>query len=212
MKAEFWHRLWDRNEIGFHNEYVNKLFLENFPKLELKKHSRIFIPLCGKTVDIKWLLDNNYKVVGIELNEKAVNELFNYLKLKPTVKKVNNLILYSALNIDIFLGDIFQLDIKILDKIDMIYDRGAIVALPSEMRKNYTSHLINITEAALQLIITYEYNQNIMKGPPFSVEESQLKNYYNDYYNFKLLELIKPIGSEKLNISEKIWLLSPNNI
>ena len=212
MKAEFWHRLWDRNEIGFHNKYVNGLFLKNFPKLQLKKYSKVFIPLCGKTVDIKWLLDNDYKVTGIELNEKAINELFDSLKLEPNIKKAGSLLLYSAKNIDIFLGDIFALDKTILGKVDIIYDRGAIVALPSKMREKYTSHLINITDSALQLIITYEYKQNLMKGPPFSVEESQLKDYYSDYYNFKLMNIIKEIGSEKLNISEKIWVLNPKNI
>lgn len=65
METDFWNKLWDKSEIRFHNKEVNKLFLNNFSILELKKNSRIFIPLCGKTVDIKWLLDNGYSVVGV---------------------------------------------------------------------------------------------------------------------------------------------------
>lgn len=212
MNIDFWHKLWEKNEIGWHNEEVNKLFLKNFPQLALKKNSRVFIPLCGKTVDIEWLLDNDYSVVGIELNENAIKELFNYLKLNPTIKTVGPLTLYSAKNIDIFVGDIFELEKSTLGKVDTIYDRGAIVALPTEMRKKYTSLLVDITENAPQLIISYEYDQKLMEGPPFSVKESQLKDYYNDYYNLKLMETIKPKVFEELDMSETVWTLSRKNI
>lgn len=208
MDAEFWHKLWDTNNIGFHNKEVNQLFLENFPKLELKKNTRIFIPLCGKTVDIKYLLDNGYRVVGIELNENAVKELFSSLRIEASITTIGSLLLYSAKNIDIFVGDIFELNKLTLGKVDIIYDRGAIVALPSEIRKNYTLLLVSITNNAPQLIITYEYEQNLMEGPPFSVKESQLKAYYNDYYNLRLLEVVKPKAFNKLDISEAVWSLS----
>lgn len=211
MDADFWHKLWETNEIGFHNDEVNELFLKNFPQLELKKSSRIFIPLCGKTVDIKWLLDNDYSVVGVELNENAIKELFSSLKLETAVKNVGSLTLYSAKNIDIFIGDIFELNKETLGKVDAVYDRGAIVALPTEMRKKYTSLLVNITGNAPQLIISYEYDQNLMEAPPFSVKESQLKDYYSDYYNFKLMEVIKPKVFEKLDMSETVWTLNRKN-
>ena len=211
MNADFWHNLWNKNEIGFHNNNVNELFLKNFSQLELKENSRVFIPLCGKTVDIKWLLDNGYRVVGIELNENAVKELFDYLKLEARVKKIGSLTLYTAKNIDIFVGDFFELTKSILEKVDAIYDRGAIVALPSEMRKRYTSRLSILTDTAPQLIITYEYNQNLMDGPPFSVIESDLKNYYEDNYDIKLLEKIRPNGFIKLDMFETVFLLNKSN-
>ncbi len=211
MDAEFWHKLWDSNEIGFHNKDVNELFLNNFSKLNFKKNSRVFIPLCGKTVDIKWLLDNSYSVVAIELNENAIKELFSSLQLETSIKKMGSLTLYSAKNIDIFVGDIFELNQSILGKVDIIYDRGAIVALPTTMRQEYTSLLVNITQNTPQLIISYEYDQNLMEGPPFSVKESQLKEYYSDFYNLELMESIKPKVFTTLDISETVWLLNPKN-
>ena len=209
MDAQFWHRLWDTNNIGFHNEEVNELFLKNFLQLDLNKNTRVFIPLCGKTVDIKWLLDNGYKVVGIELNENAIKELFKSLNLEAIISKHGSLLLYSAKNIDIFVGDIFELDKLVLGKVDIVYDRGAIVALPSEIREKYTSVLVRITENAPQLIICYEYEQNLMQGPPFSVKEADLKDYYKDYYNFELMQAVKPEVFKKLEISESVWCLSP---
>ena len=211
MEAEFWHKLWDTNNIGFHNEEVNKLFLNNFPKLDLKRNSKVFIPLCGKTVDIKWLLNNGFCVIGVELNENAIKELFSYLKLEASVKTIGSFTLYSSTNIDIYVGDIFELDKIILGKIDFIYDRGAIVALPDEMRKKYTSLLVSITANAPQLLISYEYDQNLMKGPPFSVKEIHLKDYYGAYYNIEPMEIIKSNGFTKFDISEAVWNLSPKN-
>lgn len=208
MDAEFWHNLWDKNNIGFHLEDVHKLFLNNFNHLGLKKNSRVFIPLCGKTVDIKWLLDNGYRVVGVELNESAIKELFIFLNINPKIKEVGSLVLYSAENIDIFVGDIFKLNKTTLGKVDATYDRGAIVALPSEMRENYTSLLIDITEKAPQLIITFEYKQNLMEGPPFSVGKKQLKDYYGNDYDVKSLEFIRPKEFEELDGYEIIWMLN----
>lgn len=211
MHAEFWHKLWDTNDIGFHLENVNELLLRNFNKLGLKKNSRVFIPLCGKTVDIKWLIDNGYKVVGAELNENAIKELFIYLNLNPKVTQEGSLILYSALNIHIFVGDIFELDKSILGNVDAVYDRGAIVALPDKMRENYTSFLKDITNQAPQLIITFVYNQDLMAGPPFSVGQKQLKDYYKDSYTIKSLETLKPKEFQQLGGSEVVWLLKPLN-
>ncbi len=211
MHADFWHKLWDTNDIGFHADDVNTFLLTFFSYLELKENSRVFIPLCGKTLDIEWLLNKGYRVVGAELNEKAIKELFSSLKLEVTVKKRGSLTLYTAKNIDIFVGDIFELDKETLGSVDAIYDRGAIVALPTEMRNKYTSLLLNITANAPQLVISYEYDQDLMEGPPFSVKESQLKDYYNEYYDFKLMQSSKPKAFEELDISETVWLLTRKN-
>lgn len=207
MEANFWNSLWENNDIGWHKEKPNDFLIKHFYKLGLKSNDRVFVPLCGKTMDIKWLLDNGFKVVGCELNEKAIKELFAYLNLDPEVKTIGCLLLYSAKNIDIFVGDIFNLDYNTVGTIDAIYDRAAIVALPSSMREKYSRHLITISKNASQLILSLEYNQNLMEGPPFSVQEKVLKEYYIDSYNFKLLERKKSIEFSKIDAYETIWLL-----
>ena len=159
MKEEFWHQKWKLGDIAFHESEVNPFLIEHFEKLNLQKDSRIFLPLCGKTRDITWLLACGYRVVGAELSEIAIKELFKDLVLVPEISKVGDLIHYRANNIDIFVGDIFAVSADYLGSVSAIYDRAALVALPAEIRENYTSHLINISDAAPQLLITYEYNQ-----------------------------------------------------
>lgn len=209
MEADFWHSLWEKNETGWHLDDTNPFLLEFFPKLELKEESRIFIPLCGKTIDIKWLLSKGYRVVGAELNENAIKALFNSLSLEPNIQKVGNVTLYHATNIDIFVGDIFELTREMLGNVDAIYDRGALVALPKEMRIQYTSLLRNITNSPPQLLINFEYDQSLYDGPPFSIAKTEIEEHYGSSYTFKLLKSFKvgngPFG--ETSAYENIWLL-----
>jgi len=209
MEADFWHNLWETNNTGWHLGDTNPFLLEFFSQLELKEESRIFIPLCGKTIDINWLLSQGYKVVGAELNENAIKELFNSLLLQPNIQKIGNVTLYHAKNIDIFVGDIFELNSEMLGKVDAIYDRGALVALPKEMRNEYTSLLLNITKPVPQLLINFEYDQSLYAGPPFSITKTEIQQHYRELYDIKLLKSFKIEEGPFAQISayENIWLL-----
>ena len=66
MEAEFWHERWREQRIGFHLEKVNPTLLRHWPVLNPAPGSRVFVPLCGKTLDIGWLLDQGHKVCGID--------------------------------------------------------------------------------------------------------------------------------------------------
>ena len=104
--------------------------------------SQVFLPLCGTTLGIAWLFSKGYRVAGAELSEFAIEPLFIELGVDPVVTTLGNTAHYSAENIDIFVGDIFELSSEIIGMVDAIYDRAALVALPEEMRKKYTKHLL----------------------------------------------------------------------
>lgn len=210
MEASFWHNKWQRGEIAFHQSRANPLLVTHFAALNLAKDSRVFLPLCGKTLDIAWLLAAGYRVVGAELSKIAIDELFQSLGLPPTITKAGELTHYSADNIDIYVGDIFKLSPQTLGRVDAIYDRAAIVALPAELRQQYTSHLVNITQAAPQLIITYEYDQSQVDGPPFSVSADELMRHYGDAYQLTALASCDVEGGMKGRTSavETAWLLT----
>ena len=80
---------------------------------------------------------------------------------------------YSADGIDIFAGDIFEITADVLGPVDAVYDRAALVALPEGMRRRYAAHLAGITAVAPQLLVTFEYDQAEMDGPPFSITEEE---------------------------------------
>jgi len=213
MDKDFWHERWEKNEIAFHMREVNPMLVKHFSKIALQKQKRIFIPLSGKTLDIEWLVNLGYKIVAIELNENAIKSLFRELDIEFSVIVENDFIIYRANNIEIFIGDFFDLSKSILGDVDFTYDRAALVALPKDMRKKYSSHLLNISNNASQLLISYEYDQNSMKGPPFSVKKDEIQEYYDDIYSIILLEENTNIPSglkKKSQANEKIWLLQNN--
>ena len=161
MDAGFWRQRWERNEIAFHEGEANPLLVTYFSALSLPEGSRVFVPLCGKTRDIHWLLSHHYRVAGAELSEIAVKQLFSDLGVEPAITVIDQVRRYSSNDIDIFVGDIFSLSRSILGPIDAIYDRAALVAFPESMRDQYTAHLIEITDRAPQLLISYDYDQQI---------------------------------------------------
>ncbi len=209
MRAEFWHERWATNDIGFHEAEPNPLLKKYITRLKLQAGSRVFLPLCGKTLDIHWLLSEGYSIAGAELNEQAVQQLFAELGLQAVVSIEGPLIHYRAANIDIWVGDIFDLNQKALGPVDAIYDRAALVALPDEVRKRYTQHLMDITGQARQLLIVFDYDQSKMDGPPFSIPATEITEHYGEVYRGQLLESVAVKGGLKgqCTAQEKIWLL-----
>ncbi|PJZ70876.1 thiopurine S-methyltransferase [Leptospira perolatii] len=209
MEASFWHQKWGKNEIAFHESKANPQLVEHFDRLSLAKGSRVFLPLCGKTLDISWLLSKGYRVAGAELSKIAIEQLFSELGIKPKRSTLGQMELYHAENLDIFVGDIFHLSSQMLGSVDAVYDRAALVALPEEMRKRYTEHLIEITKISPQLLICYEYDQNLMDGPPFSISNEEVFKHYRDHYDLNLIASNDVIGGlkGKCPAKENVWLI-----
>lgn len=211
MKHEFWHDKWQSNQIGFHESKANSLLLAHIEALDLRANDRVFVPLCGKTLDIGYLLEQGYTVVGAELNRLAVDALFEELGLTPNRTQSGALTRYSAKNIDIFLGDIFELERATLGPIDAVYDRAALIALPEQTRALYSQHLMAITQTSKQLLITLEYDQSLLQGPPFSLSSAELIRHYGDSYAITQLQC-SPIADGlkgKCPATESAWLLQP---
>jgi thiopurine S-methyltransferase len=208
MEADFWHTRWENAQIGFHEGEVNRMLAAHLETLSIAPGARIFLPLCGKTRDIAWLMSRGYRVVGAELSVIAVQQLFDEL---PEVTQECPVKRYAAKGIDILVGDIFDLTPEILGPVDAVFDRAALVALPGEMRGRYTDHIATITQRAPQLLVTFEYDQSVMNGPPFSLTEAEVRGHYSARYDITLLEDAEVKGGLKgvCPALEKAFLLMP---
>lgn len=209
MEASFWHQKWQRGEIGFHRDEANPHLVTHLSQLNLGEGSRVFLPLCGKTRDIAYLLSCGYQVLGIELSELAIRELFEELSLTPQITQLDHFSCYRADGIKIFVGDFFKLTAELAGEIAAIYDRAALVALPSHMRRDYSAHLIKLSQHAPQLLVTYEYQQELIDGPPFSISEQEVAQHYADVYSVQLLERVAVEGGMKGKVpsSEAVYCL-----
>lgn len=214
MHAEFWHQRWANQHIGFHLDHVNPHLIHHFASLRLAPDSRIVLPLCGKTLDIHWLLAQGYAVTGIELSEIAVQALFDDLQQTPEISQQGALKHFQAGRLqagrlDIWQGDFFALSADQLGNVDAVYDRAALVALPDQMRTDYAKHLMQITDKAPQLLISFDFDQSQHAGPPFCVNAAEIRAHYEDSYQLTLLADVAVTGGLKgqCPAQEQVWHL-----
>lgn len=178
MDPDFWHERWQRGETGFHLPAVHDLLIGHGAAVGIRPGARVFLPLCGKTQDIGWLLAQGVQVAGAELSPLAVRDLFDGLGIAPAVTAAGDLVHHAAAGIDIFCGDIFALDAARLGAVDAVYDRAALIALPPALRDRYAPHLLALTGRAPQLLVTIDYPPGAIPGPPFLVDEGEIRRHY----------------------------------
>ena len=209
MKSSFWIERWQTGKTSFHRTEANEALLAHLGTLSLAKGNRVFIPLCGKTVDIDWLLSQGFRVAGAELSAIAVEEVFERLGIEPSISNEGALKHYHAAGLDLFVGDIFKLSAEILRPVDAVYDRAALIALPPAMRQRYAPHIGDVTGGARQLLLAVEYDQEKMDGPPFSVNEAEVRELYGNAYAVTCQARAEVPGGIKGKTpgSEAVWLL-----
>ena len=189
MQADFWHDRWERNQIGFHLEQVNPHLARYWPDLGLEPGARVLVPLCGKTLDLTWLAAQGYEVLGVELSETAVQAFFSEHDLEPKVSQRGGFRVYEAGPVTLLCGDFFGLSAEEVSACSGVYDRAAIIALPPQMREDYTAHLTRILPARCRgLLITLDYEQSQMQGPPFSVPDAEVQRLLAADWSIEILE------------------------
>jgi thiopurine S-methyltransferase len=183
MKQDFWIRRWENDQIGFHLDDVNPWLKRHLPQFSLNPGAHVVVPMCGKSKDLVYLAELGYRVTGIELSLKAVEDFFLDNNLDFQAGSHHSFTTYSSGNITLLHGDFFNCDCQRLSPIDLIYDRAALIAMPEHMRDDYSSVIkkcIDLHRAAM-LLITMEYPQEAMEGPPFSVEKEEVLRLYERY-------------------------------
>ena len=189
MHAEFWQARWSRSEIGFHQPEINPYLARYWSSLHLPVGARVLVPLCGKSLDMGWLVAQGHRVLGVELAQKAVEDFFEEHGLTPHVAHEGDFQVYRAGNLEIFCGDFFALDAEQLSDCAAFYDRAALIALPAEMRARYVAHLSATLPAACQgLLVTLDYPQEQMSGPPFAVADGEVRQLFGDGWQLQALE------------------------
>lgn len=188
MKKDFWLERWEREEIGFHQNEINPHLRQYWQELHLAPDSEVFVPLCGKSTDMLWLRKHGHSVLGIELSDIAVQTFFaenGYTPHRVAHEKFNAC---EADDIRILCGDFFDLGKDDLAKTVAVYDRASLVALPPGMRERYVNHLVSILPPATKiLLITFDYSQTEMSGPPFAVSADEVEVLYSKHVEVHLL-------------------------
>lgn len=216
MDHKFWHERWHKKEIGFHQESINQYLQSHWPDLGLSRTDTVFVPLCGKSKDIFWINDKGHPVIGIELSPVACKDLFEESGLKANVRHKESFTHYQHNDIDILCGDFFKLEPEQMSLVKAVYDRAALIALPTEMRPDYIKHLNHILPKHCQiLLVAMTYPQTEMSGPPFSVTHDEILSLYEAHWNItfiteNVLGKDDPFAKRKglSEIKESVYLLT----
>ncbi len=188
MEKEFWLERWERAETGFHQDETNPYLRKHWSELGLPLGSVVFVPLCGKSMDMVWLRQQGHPVLGVELSPIALRDFFKENGQTPLELSSGKFDCLEADGIRLLCGDFFDLSRRELSSISAVYDRASMVALPPEMRERYVRHLVSVLPPATQiLLVAFDYPQNQMSGPPFAVSASEVEALYRDHAEIRLL-------------------------
>nr|WP_225776849.1 thiopurine S-methyltransferase [Pseudomonas sp. Marseille-Q3773] len=176
MEPAFWQQRWADNQIGFHQAQVNPYLQKYWAQLQRLPGSRVLVPLCGKSLDLAWLVGQGHRVVGIELSRRAVEDFFREHGLDAEVQQRGAFEVWRSGDLELWCGDFFALQPEDVGDCSGLYDRAAVIALPPQMRARYLQRLSALLPAGCRgLVVTLDYDQALLDGPPFSVGDGELR-------------------------------------
>jgi len=220
MEPAFWHERWRENQIAFHKDEVNRHLRAHLNRLALSAGEQVMVPLCGKSRDVPWLHGQGFRVLGVELSPIAVHALFAENGMVPDERKLDAFTVLDSGGIRLLCGDFFDLRPEHTGPVAAVWDRAALIALPPAMRGRYASHLLGLVPASTPvLLVTVEYEQERMNGPPFSVPEDEVRALYSARREVTLVEEREMLDDEPRFrerglewMREKIYLLGNRDL
>ena len=189
-----WLEFWANNETNWHSDVVTQELEKYLGLLKLESGDTVFVPLCGKSLDMIYMLNRGFSVIGVEVSEIGIKQFFHENGLDFTISQVGEFDLYSAKNIEIYCGDFFSLTSKHLCGVKAVFDRKSLIALNRNLRQKYVKHLNDIISLGVRiLLITLHYPKHQMSGPPFSVDKSEVESLFSMAFNYQELKPFQDI-------------------
>ncbi|MEM9174970.1 MAG: thiopurine S-methyltransferase [Myxococcota bacterium] len=216
MKAEFWKDRWEQNQLGWHQSEANPRLVREWPSLGVPGDATVFVPLCGKSLDMRWLREQGHPILGCELSSIACRDFFVEGAVEVAPMRDGAFERFEAEGFRLLNGDLFDLTAQDLEGVGGVFDRGSLVALPPEMRARYAAHLTKILPATVRiLLLTFEYDQSVVDGPPHSVPAEEVVALFGDAFALTRRFLSEPspprqphfIEAGLESTQESVWVL-----
>ena len=177
MRREFWLEKWRQNQIGFHEDQPHPLLVEHFPDPP-QPGATVLVPLCGKSVDMAWLVSRGWSVVGVEISEIAVRDYFTEQRVPVERVQHNPLLEYSGGAVRLVCADYFEIEPHMIGQVSAIYDRAALIAMDAEDRVRYVRHTALLAPTAPLFLVGLEYCEGQVNPPPFCVDSGAVSTLY----------------------------------
>lgn len=216
---ELWQQCWRDRDTDFHQVDVNHQLIRFWPGLDLAPGTRIFVPLCGKSLDLLWLACQGHPVIGVELSPLAIRAFFKESRIQPNRLKEGRFTRWQGGNIEILCGDFFDLTADDLGPIAAVFDRAALTALPEDLRAAYLRQLRRIVPAACQILLltTEEPEAGESREQPFAIAE-EISSLYGLSFDIELSEVASffesdpnPEITDLQRVEQKVYRLTPKS-
>lgn len=189
MSRDFWIERWQKGDIGFHQAEVHDFLPVHWPLLDVPRGSAVFVPLCGKSLDMVWLAENGYRVVGAELSPLAVDDFFREQEIETHTRVAGPFVVRSGGPYTIWCGDVFDLPAEAVRDVAGVYDRAALVALPSTLQFRYAEKLAHLLPGPVPILLaSLAYPEAEISGPPFSTPMDQIVALFGGAYDIHVVE------------------------
>ncbi len=187
MQHEFWRNAWAKDKQGWHQATANihlQKYWEQF--VNDMTSEKVFVPMCGQSIDMLWLNDNGHSVVGVELDQGSIERFFDKHQISHSRTSLGSLLTFGSDRLAIHTGDFFELTTSHLYGAQLVYDRASLIALPKHMRQDYANKLRQLLiEKSKILLITITYDEKEMSGPPFSVSDEEVFQLFENGFEVK---------------------------
>lgn len=221
MEISYWKSRWKKGRTGWHMQQVYPPLKTYWQQLQLVESAVVFVPLCGKSLDLQWLMEQGHNVIGVEVSEQAVRHFFKEHDLSYRISTKAGFSIYNSDHITLWAGNFFKLTPSFLPPVDAIYDKAALIALPRVLRKTYATHVLRFCTPYTQILLnTFEYEQEEMTGPPFAVFPDELQLLYGHRFSItqiheeSIFEDTPQFKSRGLSsyLLEKVYHLTPYGV
>ncbi|MEO1393883.1 MAG: thiopurine S-methyltransferase [Cyanobacteria bacterium J06634_5] len=202
MKPSFWLQSWKEGgmKTSFHRQDVHPYVKFYAPDYFLRGQ-RVLVPLCGKDNALMWYKERAEHVIGVDLSMNAIEQFFQENNLNYSQTGHGR---YEADGITLFNRNIFDLTSADLGRIDFVYDRAALVALPDELRQRYRKKIDDLMHPGSKcLLVTLEFQPYLGDTPPFSITPADVHRYYGDAY---IVDHVKNVSLPNHRMVEKFNL------
>lgn len=184
MELSYWTSRWRKNKIGFHMDRVYPPLKSYWPRLSLPDQPVVLVPLSGKSLDLQWLWEQGCHVIGVEISDVAVQTFLDTHSFEYREDRRGDFKRYRTERLDLWQGDFMKMQNSYIREPDLVYDKAALVALPEDKRRLYVQTIRQLVGPGSQMLISsFNYPQDEMNGPPFSVPMSEIKRHYGDLYS-----------------------------
>jgi len=219
-RVDYWKNRWNDGQTQWHKSEVHQILTTYFDKtFPSASETKIFVPLCGKTVDMKWFYDKKMSVVGLDGVKQSLEQFLSEQGIESSVQKVPSLgdqaevFISSDDKMHLYCADLFKFSKEIEGTFDAVWDRGSLVALNREDVKEYVKIIKSLLKPGgrcLLEIFEYDVTKVVGHPPPHPMLESEVRQLYESDCTVELLHRMETKIGRKYDAETLAFLITKN--